>query len=375
MLRRHSLSKRWNKGYADKFKAIAIISLLFLIFVVMNLGCTKNEAKVTEEKVMNVKVLAAEMKSFRPFVETIGSLKPNEEVIVSSEVDGIVKNLRVNEGSSVSKGMVLVEINETDYRLEVNRADAALRQAKASLANAKLEYERKASLYKEELVTKQQFDDISARLALADGELDRAKASLSLAKEKLSKTKIYSPLEGIVREKRLTKGDYVRNGSQLLWIVQTDPLKLSFTVPEKDMGKLKIGQDVLFKVDTYPDTEFKGRLGTIYPSLEEKTRTLQVEALVPNHDNRLKPGLFAKVTLYTGQARDIVVVPITAVLYEDSRVKVFIAEGERAKERPVKIGTKYGEYLEIVEGIQKGEMVVVAGQNNLAEGVKMNVAR
>ena len=375
MLRRHSLSKRWNKGYADKFKIIAIISLLFLIFVVMPLGCKKNEAKVTEEKVMNVKVLAAEMKSFRPFVETVGTMKPNEEVIVSSEVDGIVKNLRVNEGASVSKGMVLVEINETDYRLEVNRADAALRQAEASLANAKLEYERKASLYKEELVTKQQFDDISARLALADGELDRAKASLSLAKEKLSKTKIYSPLEGIVREKRLTKGDYVRNGSQLLWIVQTDPLKLSFTVPEKDMGKLKIGQDVLFKVDTYPDTEFKGRLGTIYPSLEEKTRTLQVEALVPNHDNRLKPGLFAKVTLYTGQARDIVIVPITAVLYEDSRVKVFIAEGERAKERPVKIGTKYGEYLEIVEGIQKGEMVVVAGQNNLAEGVKMNVAR
>jgi RND family efflux transporter MFP subunit len=375
MLRRHSLSKRWNKGYADKFKAIALISLLFLIFVVMNLGCTKNEAKVTEEKVMNVKVLAAEMKSFRPFVETVGTLKPNEEVIVSSEVDGIVKNLRVNEGSSVSKGMVLVEINETDYRLEVNRADAALRQAEASLANAKLEYERKATLYKEELVTKQQFDDISARMALADGELDRAKASLSLAKEKLSKTKIYSPLGGIVREKRLTKGDYVRNGSQLLWIVQTDPLKLSFTVPEKDMGKLKIGQDVLFKVDTYPDTEFKGRLGTIYPSLEEKTRTLQVEALVPNHDNRLKPGLFAKVTLYTGQARDIVVVPITAVLYEDSRVKVFIAEGERAKERPVKIGTKYGEYLEIVEGLKKGEMVVVAGQNNLAEGVKMNVAR
>jgi membrane fusion protein (multidrug efflux system) len=375
MLRRHSLSKRWNKGYADKFKGIAIISLLFLIFVVMNLGCTKNEAKVTEEKVMNVKVLAAEMKSFRPFVETIGTLKPNEEVIVSSEVDGIVKNLRVNEGSPVSKGMVLVEINETDYRLEVNRADAALRQSEASLANAKLEYERKATLYKEELVTKQQFDDISARMALADGELDRAKASLSLAKEKLSKTKIYSPLGGIVREKRLTKGDYVRNGSQLLWIVQTDPLKLSFTVPEKDMGKLKIGQDVLFKVDTYPDTEFKGRLGTIYPSLEEKTRTLQVEALVPNHDNRLKPGLFAKVTLYTGQARDIVVVPITAVLYEDSRVKVFIAEGERAKERPVKIGTKYGEYLEIVEGLKKGEMVVVAGQNNLAEGVKMNVAR
>jgi membrane fusion protein (multidrug efflux system) len=271
--------------------------------------------------------------------------------------------------------MTLVEINETDYRLEVRRAEASSRQTEASLANAKLEYERKSALYKEELVTKQQFDDISARLALAEGDLDRAKASLSLAKEKLAKTKIRSPLQGAVRDKKVTTGDYVKNGSQLLWIVKSDPIKLSFTVPEKEVGKLKTGQDVMFKVDSFPDKEFTGRLSTIYPSLEEKTRTLQVEALVPNRDAKLKPGLFAKVTLYTGPSRDLVVVPITAVLYEDSLVKVFIAEGDRAKEKPVKIGSKYGEYLEIVEGLQKGETVVVVGQNNLAEGVKINVAR
>ncbi len=376
MINQHPPLIRENKGYANAFRVtVAIISLLLLPVVVMNTGCTKNEAKVAEERVMNVKVWTAENKSFRPYVETIGTLKANEEVIVSSEVDGIVKNLRVNEGSPVSRGTVLAEISETDYRHEVSRDDAVLRQAEASLANAKLEYERKAALYKEELVTKQQFDDISARLAVAHGDLDRAKANLALAKEKLTKTKIYSPLQGVVREKRVTAGDYVRNGSQLLWIVQSDPIKLSFTVPEKDVGKLKIGQDVMFRVDSYPDSEFKGRLNTIYPSLEEKTRTLQVEALVPNRDSKLKPGLFAKVTLYTGQAREVVVVPITAILYEDSRVKVFIAEGDRAKERPVKIGSKYGEYLEIVEGLQKGESVVVVGQNNLAEGAKINVAR
>jgi membrane fusion protein (multidrug efflux system) len=341
----------------------------------MSSGCGKQEAKVLEEKVVNVKVWAVEQKSLRPYVETIGTLKPFEEVIISSEVDGIVKNLRVSEGSPVSKGMTLVEINETDYRLEVNRAEAALRQAEASLANAKLEYERKSALYKEELVTKQQFDDISARQALAEGEMDRARASLSLAKEKLVKTKIYSPLQGAVREKKVTTGDYVKNGSQLLWIVKADPIKLQFTVPEKEVGKLRKGQDVMFKVDSFPDFEFKGRVNAIYPSLEERTRTLQVEALVPNHDAKLKPGLFAKVTLYTGQTRDIIVAPITAVLYEDSRVKLFVADGDRAKERPVKIGSKYGEFVEILEGLQKGETVVVVGQNNLAEGVKINVAR
>lgn len=376
MSTRHSRSGRCNPIGVSKFRTAAlIIFLLSLGSIFMSSGCGKNEAKVQEEKVMNVKIGAVEQKSLRPYVDTIGTLKPFEEVIISSEVDGIVKNLRVSEGSPVSKGMILVEINETDYRLEVNRAEAALRQMEASLANAKLEYERKSSLYKEELVTKQQFDDISARLALAEGEVDRAKASLSLAKEKLVKTKIYSPLQGAVRDKKVTTGDYVKNGSQLLWIVKSDPIKLSFTVPEKEVGKLRKGQDVMFKVDSFPNIEFKGNVNTIYPSLEEKTRTLQVEALVPNHDMKLKPGLFAKVTLYTGQTRDIIVIPITAVLYEDSRVKVFVADGDRAKERPVKIGSKYGEYVETLEGLQKGEIVVVVGQNNLAEGVKINVAR
>ncbi len=376
MSRHHSRSGRCKCIVTSKFRITALtISLFLLGCIFMSSGCGKQEAKVHEEKVVNIKVGAVEQKSLRPYVETIGTLKPFEEVIISSEVDGIVKNLRVSEGSPVSKGMTLVEINETDYRLEVNRAEAALRQAEASLANAKLEYERKAALYKEELVTKQQFDDISARQALAEGELDRARASLSLAKEKLLKTKIYSPLQGAVREKKVTTGDYVKNGSQLLWIVKADPIKLQFTVPEKEVGKLRKDQDVMFKVDSFPDFEFKGRVNAIYPSLEERTRTLQVEALVPNHDAKLKPGLFAKVTLYTGQTRDIIVVPITAVLYEDSRVKVFVAEGDRAKERPVKIGSKYGEHVEILEGLQKDETVVVVGQNNLAEGVKINVAR
>jgi len=376
MSTRHSLSGQCHTiGVKKLGTASLIIFLLLLSGIFMSSGCGKNEAKVPEEKVMNVKIWTVEQKSLRPYVEAIGTLKPFEEVIISSEVDGIVMNVKVSEGSPVAKGMTLVEINETDYRLEVRRAEASSRQTEASLANAKLEYERKSALYKEELVTKQQFDDISARLALAEGDLDRAKASLSLAKEKLAKTKIRSPLQGAVRDKKVTTGDYVKNGSQLLWIVKSDPIKLSFTVPEKEVGKLKTGQDVMFKVDSFPDKEFTGRLSTIYPSLEEKTRTLQVEALVPNRDAKLKPGLFAKVTLYTGPSRDLVVVPITAVLYEDSLVKVFIVEGDRAKEKPVKIGSKYGEYLEIVEGLQKGETVVVVGQNNLAEGVKINVAR
>jgi multidrug efflux pump subunit AcrA (membrane-fusion protein) len=109
--------------------------------------------------------------------------------------------------------------------------------------------------------------------------------------------------------------------------------------------------------------------------LEEKTRSLQVEAVVANTDRSLKPGLFARATLYTGPARETVVAPITALLYDNSTTKLFVAEGDRAKERKVRIGRKYGEFMEIVEGLKAKEIVVTVGQNNLMEGVLVNVAR
>ena len=200
-------------------------------------------------------------------------------------------------------------------------------------------------------------------------------AGLDLAKEKLTKTKIHAPMAGSIKEKKVTAGDYIRNGTFLVSIIRTDLLKLSFSVSEKDVGSLRAGQDVSFAVDAFPGREFRGQVKTIYPSLEEKTRSLQVEAVVANADRSLKPGLFARVTLYTGPARDTVVVPITALLYDNSTTKLFVVEGDRAKERKVRIGRKYGEFMEIVEGLKAKEIVVTVGQNNLMEGVLVNVAR
>lgn len=364
---------------------ILIVLMLPLLFLA---SCKKKEVKAPAEKAVNVRVQAAEKKSLRPFLDTTGTLNPYEEVIVSAEVDGILKGMKVNEGSVVSKGTLLAVIDDIDYDLEVKKADAALKQAEANLANTKLEYQRKDTLFKEQLVTQQQFDDVSTRLSLAAAEVERARASLSLAKQKLSKTLIYSPLAGVVKEKKVERGNYVRNGTPLFTIIQTNPIKLNFTVSEKDTGKLKVGQDVFLNVEAIPEKEFKGKVSIVYPSLEEKTRTLLVEAHVPNPTSILKPGFFAHVALYTGAEKGIVLVPITALLYEGDKIRVFIAEGDRAKERTVKIGQQYKiqstavspqpvvkEYIEIIEGVKEGELVVTVGQQNLFEGAKVNVAR
>jgi RND family efflux transporter MFP subunit len=368
------LKQRADSSFEKKHQLIKVIFLLILLpFIFTSPACNKKEQKTKEERAINVQVQAAEKKALRPFVETIGTLNPNEEVIVSAELDGILKEVRVDEGSVVSKGIVLATIDDTDYSLEVKRSEAALRQAEATLANTKLEYQRKEALYKEQLVTQQQFDDVSTRLSLAEAELDRAKAALSLAREKLRKTRVLSPLSGAVKEKKVSAGDYVKNGTNLFVVIQNNPIKLDFTVTERDVGKLRKGQDVLLKVDAFPDREFHGKVSIIYPSLEERTRTLQVEALVPNIGEILKPSFFAHVILYTGEAKDTIVVPVTSLLYEAEKVKVFVIEGDKAKERRVKLGNKYGEIMEIVEGLKERESVVTVGQQNLFEGAKVTI--
>ena len=354
---------------------VAVAAILLCAAPFVNVGCGKQEQKEVKEQEVNVRVQTAENRSLRPFVESVGTLKPYEEVIVSSEVDGILRSIRVDDGSAVSRGQLIAEIKDTDYRLDAGRAEAVLKQAEASLANAGQEHQRKESLYREELVTKQQFDDISARLALAQGDLERAKSGLALAREKLARTKIFAPMAGMVKEKKVTAGDYIRNGTNLVSVIRTDLLKLSFSVPEKDVGSLREGQDIMFTADSFPGRKYQGKVKTLYPNLDEKTRSLPVEALVANHGGSLKPGFFTRVTLYTGPAKDTVIIPITALLYDNSSTKLFAVEGNRAKEKAVKTGRKYGEFMEITEGLKAKEIVVTVGQNNLMEGVLVNVAR
>ena len=354
-----------TKPYCQLFCFLLVgCSLIF-----MN-GCKKKEVRM--ERITNVSVQTAVKKQFRPFIEATGTLNPFEEVSIGAEIDGIIKTVKADEGTAVSKGMLLATIDDIEYSQGVLSAQAALKQAEATFANTKIEFSRKDALYKEELVTKQQYDDVSTRLTLTESDVEKARAALSIAKQKLAKTKIYAPLASRVKEKMVSEGDFVKNGTRLFTLIQPNPLKLRFAVSERDVGKMKVGQDVSVKVDAFPDREFKGKVSIVFPSLEEKTRTLSIEALVPDKEGVLKPGLFARVILYTGGMKDTVVVPNTALLYEGDQIRVYVVEDDKAKERLVKLGNKYGDEMEIVEGIKEGDKVVTAGQQGLSEGAKVN---
>ncbi len=352
-----------------------IIPMIVIAAMFTYAGCSRQDTSSKQEKKINVAVKPAETKSLRPFIEAVGTLNPYDEVTISTEVEGIIANITVDEGTVVTKGMLISAINDTDYLLDVTRAKAMLRQATANLLNINMEYQRKEALFKDGLISVHDYDSVSAGLSLAEAERDNALAALSLAEHRLTKTKIYSPISGIVKERAVSGGSFVRNGTPVCTIIQVDPLKLNFTVSEKDAGVLRKGQDLQFKVETLQDREFSGKLTIIYPGLDEKTRTLKAEAVVSNPDGVLRPGFFTDVKLFTGGARGTLLVPANALLYEGETIKVFTINNETANEHKVKIGTKYGEMIEIREGLKAGDSVVIAGQQNLSEGIKVNVAR
>jgi RND family efflux transporter MFP subunit len=269
--------------------------------------------------------------------------------------------------------MVLARVSDTDYLLGVRAAEAVWKQARANLENARTVFSRMEALYQEKVVSKQEYDNAVTRLDVAGQDADRASAALSLSRERFAKTVIRSPMDGAVNTKTATAGDFIGAGRPLMRVISIDPAKLGFSVAEKDIGALKSGQEVVFVVDPYPSREFSGTLTTIYPSLDERSRTLKAEASVPNRTGELKPGIFARVRVYTGEPRQAITIPITSILYEGTKTRIFVAENDTARERVVSIGGKYGEMMEVLDGLQEKERLVVVGQNTLTDGVKIRV--
>lgn len=354
---------------------LLLVMFIFGFAALAGLGCSKKKEEAKAEKIINIKVITTEKKTIRPYIEATGNLQPWDEAIISPEVDGILKEIPVEEGFPVTKGTVLAKINDIDFSLAVQTSEAALSQARSAFNNAKLVFDRMDALYRQSGVSKQEYDNATMRLDVATQDLKRAKTALSLAKERLGRVVIRSPLNGWVKFKGVTTGMFAKTGSPIMSLIQIDPLFCTFSVTEKDMGVLKTGQDVVFTVDAYPNREFTGKVNIIYPNVDEHSRMLKVEALIPNRSQELKPGLFARVKVYTGVKKEAVLIPITSILYEGTKARVYLNEKNKARERYLKLGRKYGEEMEILDGLQTGEQLVVVGQNTLTDGVNVRVVK
>jgi RND family efflux transporter MFP subunit len=364
-------------------------------------------------KPVQAHVIQADLRATRRNIESVGSLFPLEEVTVSSEVEGKVDQVLVDVGDHVSAGQVIVKVSPTELQLTLDQQRASMRQARArlglpedgqdlkdvraaaevkkaaaDLADAEQKYQRAKSLFEQGLVPKQSFDEAESRFNASRAAYDlsiqtienlraqlvQSRASSQLAQKKVNDAIIRAPFAGQVKERTVTQGQYLKVQTPVMVIVNVSPIRVRLKVPEKMASWVRVGQEVTVSVEAYADRTFTGKITRINPSVDQQTRSFEVEALIENRDALLKPGFFVKARIPSSYSENALFVPQDALLYVYGVYKVFVVEGNTLKEREVKIGERVGDEVALVEGVKVGERIAVGikGQD-LKDGATVEI--
>lgn len=297
-----------------------------------------------------------------------GSFVAFEEATLSAETPAIVAELRVKEGTRVRRGTVLMVMEKTKAELAVKQAEAGLAQAQANFEKAKSELARKEILLSDRTISQGTFDTFKAQNDAAAAAVQGAESTLALARERLEDMTVVAPFAGVIKEKKTAIGEYVGGGDPLLVLIQDDPLKLQFEVPEKHADRLSVGQEVRTQVTALPGETFKGEISTIFPVLAVASRTIRVEALVPNRQFRLKPGFYASVQVPLSPAAGALVVPRSALFRHEGTQNVFVLRAGVAERATVQVGGETTDQVEILSGLTPSDQVVVSGVDTLRAG-------
>lgn len=293
-------------------------------------------------------------------VHFVGTLYGNQEVTLSSQVDGQIRTLGVDLGDRVEEGQVLAQIDDDQWR-------ARLREAQATLAKAQADESRGRSLVERRVISTQEYEAIKTQAAVAQAQCDTLAVTIRHAR-------VQSPITGAVARRFVSAGEYVHAGSQLLSLVAEDPLKLRGDVPERFAHELQVGQGVEVRVDAFRDAVFHGRLARVSPASNPENRSVAIEAIVDNHERQLKPGFFANAAVVTRTDDQALMVPQQALVTFAGVTKLFVIGGDTAHERQVHTGPRAGAGLiEIVDGVEASEMVATSGLTKLEDGSPVTV--
>ncbi|OHB38369.1 MAG: hypothetical protein A2060_03995 [Planctomycetes bacterium GWA2_50_13] len=341
----------------------------------MNLpGVTVGEDKPQRrDRVVPVEVFRAVTEDVVYVEQTTGSLYAETDVDVRSEVDGIVSKIFFEEGDEVEKGNLLITLDDKEYRYKKLENEGKVKKAEADLDLAKKTLTRMTQLYKEGVISGQDYDIAVSDVEVKEASLETVHATLSFSVKELEDTRILAPISGIVSKKFVDVGEYVTEGStDMLNIVDVNPVKLEFTVPAKYFSYVKTDEEVSVSIEAYPDEEFSGTIYYINPKIPIETRRFQCYARIPNPDRKLSPGFFVLVTLSVATHPDAVVIPEEAVLSEEGVYYCFRVEEGRAIKADITPGIRLkGGMIEIKKGLQAGDSVVVRGQYVLSDGERV----
>ena len=290
----------------------------------------------------------------------VGSLRSDETVIVRPEIAGRVSQILFREGEHVPKGQVLIKLDASVQQADLDRA-------KANFTLAKTKHERSIDLRNKGFISSQALDE-------AENNLKVAQADSELMGARVAKTAINAPLAGTVGLRLVSVGDYVKEGQDMVNLESLDPLKVDFRVPEIYLSQVKNEQNLQITLDALPDKTYDGRVFAINPLIDANGRSIVIRAQVPNRDGKLRPGMFARVRLFTSGSKDTLVVPEESLFpLGDDKYVYKVVDGKAIRQK-IEIGQRREGRVEVVNGLAPEDVVVTAGVIKLREGAPVSIA-
>ena len=350
-----------------KVKYIVYIIIVILIGGGVTYRFTKNKAQKAASggrgpggpaPALNVNGIITKTESFSNSLSIAGSIEANEQVDIRSEISGLVTSIQFTEGTSVSKGKILIKINDLELQAQLSQA-----LTKQKLAQ-ETEY-RAGMLLEKEAISKEEYD-----VALA--ELRSLQSQTQLIRAQLAKTLVRAPFSGKIGLRSISAGEYITPSSNIARLVSTDPVKILFSIPEKYAGTIKINTKIAFTV-AGSKKSYTGTVYAIEPGINISTRTLQLKAKATNPNGELLPGSFAKIDLPLSNVNDAILIPTQSIIPVLMGKKVYISSNGKAKEVMVETGTRTEKSVLITSGLSVGDTVLTTGIMSLKNDVPVVV--
>lgn len=296
-------------------------------------------------------------------------LRPREQADILSKQIGYLSAVLVDRGDVMKKGQLLALVRPSELPDQLQAARGQLQQAEAALEQAKLNRSRIGALAPAGVVSTQELQQSGTALSQAEAAEAAARAQLQAVAVRLGETKIESPIDGVVMQRRFDAGALVgpQNGA-ILTVGRVDPLRMFVAVREQESSKVAIGQKVLLDVDAHPGETFSGSVVRLSPGFDPLTRTLEAEVHLPNPDGKLRSGMYGRARIQVGLHKNTLTVPEAAVQLSGDQRFLFVIVDGKAQRRAVTIGVDGGTFLEIAQGVKADETIVVAGIDALADG-------
>lgn len=363
-----------------------LIAALALSSVAILSGCSKGEAgddessagKELAQAVAQVTVTKVTRADIQQNATLSGNVvaPPNDDVKLSSLVAGRIVSLNVAEGDRVHKGELLAAIDSRTYDDQLRQTQAALSQAEATLQYAQQDLKRNQTLFQRGIVAGKDLQDSQLQVKVAESAQHQAETNEETAQLQVNRTRITSPLNGVVAKRFLSIGEQVDGtGSQpIIEVADINEVELSGNLPAPYLAKIHLGEAIPVTSDSVPGKTFKGRIIAISPAVDPATNVGSVRIRIANPSNILKLGIFLTAQVPVETHADALTVPPQSIYHDESgQTQVYVVEGDTAKAAPVKLGIQTGSRVEILDGVKAGDTIILTGGYGLGDTAKVKI--